>query len=86
METRNFTQLIKAEIFSLPRNGILIFNACCLVVLVFLIGFIYDMGVLGRIPTVIADLDSSSASRNITQQFIESDKFAVTRADSPSAV
>lgn len=79
MQGESFSQLIKTELRQLPKNGILIFNVCCLVVLAFLIGYIYDMGVLSQIPTAILDLDHTSKSELIAKQFAESDKFDVNR-------
>lgn len=78
--------LVIMETKALGKNAMLIFNACCIMVLVFLIGFIYQKGVLNQIPLVIVDLDRTSISRNISAQFAENPKFVVTQAGGYPAV
>jgi len=78
MPKRGILLLIKQEIRDLSRNGMLLFSAACILVLVCLIGLIYRQGVLQHLPLVVADLDQTSASRQIVQQFEASGKFSVT--------
>ncbi|ATW25960.1 ABC transporter permease [Candidatus Formimonas warabiya] len=87
MEEPSFFRLMRKEFSSLPRNKMLILNACFMVALVFLIGFLYRAGALKSIPLVVADLDQSSTSRIISQGFSESEKFTVTQvSDYPAAL
>lgn len=80
-----FFQLIKMELKALAKNRIFIFNSFFLVLLVLLIGSVYQKGVLDRIPTLVADLDQTATSRLITRQFAENDKFQVSfAADYPA--
>jgi ABC-2 type transport system permease protein len=80
VKNHSIFSLIKKEIRSIPKNSVLIFNFCCIVLLVLLIGFIYQKGVLSQIPAAIVDLDQTSTSRGIVQAFAENEKFTVRTA------
>ncbi len=80
METPGFFRLIKNEFREIPKNNALLFSVFALLALVFLIGFIYQMGVLNSLSLVLVDQDQSSASRMISRAFTENQKFTVIPA------
>ena len=71
---------IGAEVRALAKNTMLMFNAGSILALIFLIGFIYQKGVLSQIPLVIVDLDQTSVSRSVAEQFTANDKFDISWA------
>lgn len=85
MEKRSFLQLIKSEFISLTKNQALLSTGFTLILFVILIGSIYGSGTLNQIPTLVLDLDQTSTSEIITKQFMDNEKFTVTRVyDYPS--
>ncbi|MBR1420058.1 MAG: hypothetical protein IJ575_03235 [Selenomonadaceae bacterium] len=58
-----------------PRRLIFIFGAS--IVYLFLFGMLYQPNIVQKIPTVIFDEDQSKLSREIIQNFSDSDAFEI---------